>query len=284
MEAASLEIFARATAAENDPRPMPPALLFLAHPDDETIALGGRLGRFRDTHLIHVTDGAPHNEDFARAHRLNSVAEYRRVRWEELRHALDLAGIADISRECLEVADQEASFQLTWLTRRLLLLLRIHQPQAVFTHPFEGGHPDHDACAFAANHAVALLRFRHEPAPILIEAPFYHAGQFGEGMETGNFLPDAGDTATIVYPLSVQEQRRKRALLGCFATQNTMLSSFTVAEERFRIAPAYEFRRPANFGAVFYDNYSWGINSRGFRDLAWEAEDALEEEMKAACC
>lgn len=263
---------------------MPRTLLFFAHPDDETIALGARLGHFRNAHLVHVTDGAPHNENFARTHHLNSVADYRRVREEELRHTLEAAGIPNVSRECLEVADQEASLQLTWLTRRLLLLLRIHHPQAIFTHPFEGGHPDHDACAFAVHHAIALLHFRREPAPVLIEAPFYHAGRFGQGMVTGSFLPAAGDTPEIVYALSIQEQRRKRALLDCYPTQNNMLRSISVTEERFRIAPAYEFRSPPNSGAVFYDNYSWGINSRGFCDLAWEAEDALEEEMKAACC
>src|ERR1700740_2149628 len=81
MEDASTETFARATATEKDPRPMPPALLFYAHPDDETIALGARLGRFRNAHLVHVTDGAPHNENIPRAHGLNSVSQYRHARW-----------------------------------------------------------------------------------------------------------------------------------------------------------------------------------------------------------
>ncbi len=263
---------------------MPPALLFYAHPDDETIALGARLGRFRGAHLVHVTDGVPHNENIARAHGLNSLTQYRRARWEEMGNALALAGIAGISRECLEVPDQETSYQLTWLTRRLLLLLRIHQPEAIFTHPFEGGHPDHDACAFAAHHAAALLRFRREPAPIIVEAPFYHAGRLGQGMESGTFLPALPQTHEIVCQLSPQEQQRKQALLDCFVTQREVLRGFSVAEERFRIAPAYEFRRPPNSGAVFYDNYSWGVKSHTFCELAWEAQDALEEEMKAACC
>lgn len=284
MEDASSERFARATAAENNPASMPAALLFFAHPDDETIALGGRLGRFRGAHMVHVTDGVPHNKDVAQAHRMNSLCEYRQARWDELSHVLEMAGISGMSRECLEVPDQESSFQLTWLTRRLLLLLRIHQPEVVFTHPFEGGHPDHDACAFAAHHAVALLRSRHEPAPTIIEAPFYHAGRLGQGMETGTFLPADSPTREIVRPLSSEEQQRKQALLDCFVSQTDVLRWFPVAEERYRIAPAYEFRRRPNSGAIFYDNYSWGVKSQTFCDLAWEAEDALEEEMKAACC
>lgn len=284
MEAASTEILARATAPEDDSRPMPPALLFFAHPDDETIALGGRLGRLRNAHLVHVTDGAPHNENIPRAHGLNSVAEYRQSRWEELRCALERGGIAEISRECLEVPGHEASFQLTWLTRRLLLLLRIHPAEVIFTHPFEGGHPDHDACAFAAHHAAALLRFHHEPAPLIIEAPFYHAGRFGQGMVTGKFALSAQKTPEVRYPLSAAEQHRKQELLGCFSSHSEMLRQFALDEEVYRIAPAYEFRRPPNHGEVFYDNYSWGVKSHGFTELAWEAEDALEEEMKVACC
>lgn len=263
---------------------MPPALLFYAHPDDETIALGARLSRFRNAHLVHVTDGVPHNEEVPRAHGFNSVADYRRARWEELGKTLELAGIADISRECLEVPDQEASYQLTWLTRRLLLLLRIHQPEAIFTHPFEGGHPDHDACAFAAHHAVGLLRFRREPAPLIVEAPFYHAAELGQGMETGSFVPGLTPTPETVCQLSPLEQLRKQTLLDCFVTQREILRWFSVSEERYRIAPAYEFRRPPNSGEVLYDNYSWGVKSHTFCELAWEAEDLLEEEMKAACC
>lgn len=284
MEGASTELLARATAAEDDSRPMPSALLFFAHPDDETIALGARLRRMGGARLVHITDGAPHNEAAARARGLDSVADYRRARWEDLRHALELAGIPGIGRECLEVPDQQASYQLTWLTRRLLLLLRIHQPEAIFTHPYEGGHPDHDACAFAVHHAVALLRFRHEPAPVIIEAPFYHAGKLGQGLETGSFLPAESPAREVVCQLSPQEQQSKQALLDCFVTQREFLRCFSVAEERFRMAPVYEFRRQPNFGAVFYDNYSWGVKSRAFCDLAWEAEDALDEEMKAACC
>lgn len=284
MEDVSSQTFARATAAENDSRPMPRALLFYAHPDDETIALGGRLGRFANAHLVHVTDGVPHKEDTPRAHGFNSMLEYRQARQQELSQVLETAGIGSISRECLEVPDQEASYQLTWLTRRLLLLIRIHQPQVIFTHPFEGGHPDHDACAFAVQHAIELLRFRHEPDPMVIESPFYHAAKFGQGMETGTFVTAERPTQEIAYRLSPKEQQHKQALLDCFTSQREVLRSFPVAVERFRIAPTYEFRRLPNFGSVLYDKYSWGVKSGAFCDLAWEAQDVLDEEMKAACC
>jgi N-acetylglucosamine malate deacetylase 2 len=282
MEAISTETFARATAPADDPRPMPPALLFFAHPDDETIALGGRLGRFGGAHLVHVTDGVPHREDIAKTHGLSSLNEYRDARLEELRNVLEMAGVAEMSRECLEVPDQEASLQLTWLTRRLLLLLHMYQPNVIFTHPYEGGHPDHDACAFAVHHALELMRFRREPEPLIVEAPFYHAGR--KGMETGTFLVAQRETSELRYQLSAEEQERKQALLNAFTTQHDTLRYFPVDEERYRIAPQYEFRRPPHAGDIFYDHHPWGVNSQTFCELAWEADDALEEEMKAACC
>ena len=284
MKDLSTQTFAQATAAENDPRPVPSALLFYAHPDDETIALGARLGRFANAHLVHVTDGVPHREDVPRAHGFSSMLEYCDARQQELRNVLDAASIPSIDRECLEVPDQEASYQLTWLTHRLLLLLRIHQPQVVFTHPFEGGHPDHDACAFAVHHAIGLLRFRHEPAPIIVESPFYHAAKFGRGMEIGTFLPSEHETVEIAYLLPPgtaaqagltrslhqpaqhpQQLPRLRGALSHRASLTSFVAHPILDRSSMTTTPGCEIERFLG-------------------DLAWEAADALDEETKAACC
>ena len=182
--------------------------------------------------------------------------------------------------------DQEASYQLTWLTRRLLLLLRIHQPEAIFTHPFEGGHPDHDACAFAVHHAVGLAPFpsrtrSHHRRSARSTTPAGSAREW----RLEHFFPPSPQTPRNCLPaFSSRSSSASRLCSIASLRQRDVLRRFSVAEERFRIAPAYEFRRPPNSGSVFYDNYSWGVKSNAFCELAWEAEDALEEEMKAACC
>ena len=258
------------------------AVLVFAHPVDEAIALGARLARFGNALLVHITDGAPTRSADYVAHGFQSLADYRRARWQELEIALQLAGVGGMRRERLDIPDQEASLQLAGLTRRLAEILRATRPQVVFTHPFEGGHPDHDACAFAVHHAAELLRAQSAPIPLLIEAPFYHAGPVG--IETGTFLPSEQAAEERIYSLSQAEQDHKKSLLDCFASQRETLAYFSTTEERYRVAPTYNFRRPAHPGSVFYDSHSWGMTSQGFCELAIEAEEALQEEMKSACC
>lgn len=275
------ETFENATAPQSAFAPMPRAMFVFAHPDDEVLALGARLGRFQTAHIVHVTDGAPRNQQDSRAYGFAALDEYRDARAGELRKALNMAGLPDAASECLEIPDQEASLQLLPLTRRILRLCLERRPEVLFTHSYEGGHPDHDACAFAVAHAVALLRLQGEKTPIVIEGTFYHAGR--NGIETGCFLPHPSETQEVIYPLSPEERMRKRALLACFTTQQETLSCFKVEEERFRIAPEYNFRRPPHDGQVFYDRFPWGMTAQRFCELAAEAENALQEEAMSIC-
>lgn len=281
MSLTATETLARATASSKESIGCPASLLVFAHPDDETIALGGRLERFGEAHLVHLTDGAPRDQQDSRAHGFSSLGAYRSARRAELDGALAAAGVASLSRECLDVPDQESALALVWLTRLLAERFHRHRPEVVFTHPYEGGHPDHDACAFAVHHAVALLRSQGANVPLILEAPFYHAGPCG--METGTFLPASPPAEEKVYFLSPEEQQRKQALLDCFTSQRNTLSIFPAREERYRIAPEYDFCKPPHPGPAFYDDWPWGMNSQGFCRLAAAAEAVLDEERQVAC-
>ncbi len=274
------DIFARATAAEGDFSVMPRAMTVFAHPDDETIALGARLRRFAAAHFVQVTDGAPQNEEDSRSHGFQSLQDYRQARADELDRALHLAGLRAVSRECLNFPDQLASFDLYQLTLLIFNCIRSYQPDVVFTHPYEGGHPDHDACAFAVQHAIALQRSSSGRVPLLIEAAFYHAGP--TGIRTGAFLPSAEPVSEIVHPLTPGERARKEALLACFITQQQTLRQFSCEAERFRIAPGACFHTPPHPGLVFYDHYAWGMTSQRFCELAQRAESALGQSKAAA--
>src|SRR3712207_1941263 len=99
------------------------------------------------------------------------------------------------------------------LSRALAALLERHGARAVLTHPYEGGHPDHDAVAFCARAAASLLARGGGSAPCTAEMAFYHAGP--RGWAVGRFLP--GDPSPTVVALTGEERARKRAMLGAFA-------------------------------------------------------------------
>jgi hypothetical protein len=95
----------------------------------------------------------------------------------------------------------------------------------------------------------------------------YHRS--GAGRATGSFLP--GGTAGISLALKRSEQRRKRAMLACFATQRAVLTGFATAVERYRAAPDYDFTRPPHPGRLYYEGEAWGIAGALWREHAASA-------------
>jgi LmbE family N-acetylglucosaminyl deacetylase len=271
------DLLRRATASEGTDAAMPRAMVVVAHADDETIALGARMERLHEAHFVHVTDGAPRNEQDSRAHGFATLAEYRQARVRELEEMFRVAGFDRVSQSRLNVPDQEATLNLAEITRQIARQIAHHEPEVIFTHPYEGGHPDHDACAFATHHAVDLHRARGGTRPLIIEAPFYNAGP--GGFETGRFLSATESMAEVAYELSEMEKQRKHALIACFVTQRETLKGFHDATERFRIAPVYDFTRPPHAGNVLYDEHPWGMKSGRFCQLAEQAEEELGDEM-----
>jgi LmbE family N-acetylglucosaminyl deacetylase len=272
------DIFLRAIAPAPSPVPIPRALLVFAHQDDETVAMGARLSNFTEAHFVHITDGAPRNEHDRRKHGFATLADYRRAREYELASVLAAAGLISASSECLRVPDQEASHHLALLARTIARIIRQRQPEVIFTHPYEGGHPDHDSCAFAVHHALDLLA--GAARPLIIEGTFYHAGP---RHEAGTFLPHGHVVPQAEFRLTAEEHRRKRNLLALFVSQRETLAGFPLEVERFRIAPTYDFARPPHTPPVLYDNYPWGMKSEEFSRLAREAKEALTRKVSIAC-
>jgi LmbE family N-acetylglucosaminyl deacetylase len=247
-----------------------PSVIIAAHPDDEVLGLGGQLPRMNVT-LVHVTDGAPMNLRDARAAGFATKEEYARARRLELLAAMSLAGIPEPRCIALNIGDQEASFRLGELTLRIAGLLQTLQPALVFTHPYEGGHPDHDASSFAVHSALKLLRPKQPEEPLLFEFTSYHAGP--KGMET-DFLPNSKSSIQQLR-LGREECTLKLRMLDCFATQKHMVSQFPIEIEQVRPAPEYDFNEPPHPGTLFYEPFDWGIDGPGWRHMAAETERVL---------
>lgn len=250
----------------------PKVMVIVAHPDDETLGLAGRLPYLSDITIVHVTDGSPHNLDDARAAGFGTREEYAKARRRELVAALSLAGISLERTREIGLVDQEASQHLPELTWTLVSLLRDLQPDVVVTHPYEGGHPDHDATAFAAHASCRLLRRQGEWSPVLVEMTSYH-NRDGH-MAVCEFLPHAGCEA-VELPLTQEQKALKKRMIDSFSSQLYMLQHFPVGREAFRLAPRYVFSQPPHEGALFYEGFDWGMKGERWRELAGAAAAEL---------
>src|SRR5690606_8847233 len=103
--------------------------------------------------------------------------------------ALTLAGVGLNQIHSLCFTDQQTALNLVAITEALVAKFLELQPRYVITHPYEGGHPDHDSTAFAVHTAQEILRRENVKAPVILETTSYfnRAGI----MATSEFLPRA---------------------------------------------------------------------------------------------
>ncbi|WP_230530905.1 PIG-L deacetylase family protein [Microvirga roseola] len=248
------------------------AALIAAHPDDETIGVGGHLASIPDISILTVTDGAPADLADSRAAGCASRADYAALRRREMIAAMAVAGIGEERLECFGIGDQQASFEMTALAHRLADWMSDRGICLVMTHPYEMGHPDHDAVAFAVHAAAALLARDGQEPPRVVEFASYHRGGGGE-LATGLFASGADPGESIV--LRAEAQTVKRRMLEVYRSQQRTLAPFGVDAERFRLAPSYCFTAPPHDNGAYFDSFAWGMRSDRWLGLAADALDSL---------
>ena len=251
----------------------PRTLLIAAHPDDETVGAGILISQTPGIQIIHVTEGLPPDPADALAAGYSREG-YAATCREEASRALALAGVPRDAITNLYFTDQRVSFELEYLTTRILALLEKFRPQIVLTHPYEGGHPDHDSIAFACHSAKKMYELDYpESAFDLVEFTSYHAES--GGIKTYSFLP-CKDYEEIRLCLGPAERALKLSMLQEFKTQQKTLAPFMLPEvEIFRPAPQYDFHRAPHSGRLFYEYFDWGLDGVTWRDLARDAERSL---------
>jgi LmbE family N-acetylglucosaminyl deacetylase len=237
----------------------PRVLILMAHPDDEVIGAGVRLRWLEEnTTIVLVTDGAPADMRDALQAGFRSAEHYADARRHELFAALRLVGVSEQQTSQLGFKDQAVVQHIPALTEQVTAMLTRHRPELVLTHPYEGGHPDHDAIALACSIAAEQ---RNTPR---FEMTSYHLGP--EGLHSGDFLPS--NMLRRFLSLTPEERAFKQKLFNCFRTQQHVLRWFRTDVEAFRVAPEYDFTQPPHPGTLFYEQFKIGMTWHEWRTHA----------------
>ncbi len=214
---------------------------------------------------MHVTDSAP--DDPTEWKRCRSKDEYAQLRERELRAALHEAGHSGQSLRML-VPDRTAAYDLATLTERVAQIFAQQKTAIVFTHAYEGGHPDHDATAFAVHQAAS------KRGVTVIEAPFYRKKAGKKKSVWQEFIPLPG-VEHIFLGLDSVARELKHRMLQAHRSQSSAVEHVIVSAEFFRTAPAYDFTRPPNDGVLSRNYERAGIDAAKWSTLVREALIAL---------
>lgn len=236
-------------------------LLIVAHQDDEVLGAGAQFKTFDQLSILHVTDGAGFMRE-ARAKGFATLDAYAAARAREVRSAVAAAGIQAVFHT-LGVRCLEACFHLTSITRQLERAIAGIGPDIILTHAYEGGHPDHDAVAFAVHQAVSRLPW----TPPIWEFTGYHRS--GASTVRGAFLPNG--EPPLWLQLSDADRALKRHMLDRFRSQLDVVAEFPLDAELFRPAPTYDFAHPPHQRPLGYELEGWGMPAPLWLTAAREA-------------
>jgi LmbE family N-acetylglucosaminyl deacetylase len=246
--------------------------VIVAHPDDEAIGAGAVLRGFKDATVVHVTDGAPADEEYARRKGFDSRIHYSRARRREVINALSVIGIPETRIRGMGFMDGEVAWHLMDLCNAMMALFDELRPEVVLTHPYEGGHSDHDSTAFAVHLAAGILAREGLAAPIILELTSYH--NYNGQRRLFSFLP-TGPNPIRTLKLDQEAQDTKRKMFEFFESQRALLKSFPIQVERFRQAPRYLFTVPPHDGQLDYERLCKRISGAEWRAQAESALNTL---------
>jgi LmbE family N-acetylglucosaminyl deacetylase len=240
--------------------------VIVAHPADEVVGAGCLISKLVDVTVLHVTDGAPMQD--AEAAGFKNRSRYAQVRRAECLAALAIANVPEDQVFDFALTDHCAAHCLADLTRKITTFLQQSAADIVITHPYEGGHPDHDATAFATHAALRLMKQNGFRPPALFEMALHPSTDFKAKLP--QFLPGSEREITTLL-LDERARKLKRRMFACFETQRESLAVSPVGPEKFRQPSTYDFSAPPQDGKLHYENFDWALRRDEWQLLASKA-------------
>ena len=242
--------------------------VIVAHPADEVVGAGCLISKLVDVTVLHVTDGAPRDTRDAKAAGFERLSDYARARRHECLAALAIAHVPEDRVVEFAVTDHCAAHCLASLTKQIATFLQQSEADIVVTHPYEGGHPDHDATAFATHAALRLMKQNGFSPPVLFEMALHPSRDFKA--KVPEFLPGS-ERETTTLLLDKRAQELKQRMFACLETQRESLEVSPVGPEKFRQPSPYDFSAPPPGGKLLYENFDWAPRKDEWQLLAREA-------------
>jgi LmbE family N-acetylglucosaminyl deacetylase len=216
-------------------------LIFVAHPDDETLACGGLLQRLPASLVVFATDGAPAGYGLER--KFGSMKCFAELRIQEAFRALGY--VPQSSSKWLTrpdgsyFNDGHLFEELPEAATCLYAIAKSFSPDAILSHAYEGGHLDHEACSFLAMHIGVALSLRRFEFPLYWLDPqgkvvLQQFRDISPAVEAGG--SESALARTIEWQLSESEIQCKKRMMAEYFTQKGTVSTFAPGAERIRPA------------------------------------------------
>ncbi len=152
-------------------------LCLLAHPDDETIGLGGTIRRLADNGdtvvVVTATDGGVGEVDEKVRAKVKKAGSVGALRRQEFKKACEILGVSET--KILDFPDGEIDNQTVWgdLTLKFVEMIDQYQPDIVITFDHTGWyfHLDHVGVSIAATLAVQQAEHKADALLFILHMP-----------------------------------------------------------------------------------------------------------------